>query len=76
MNVYLDIDGVLLANEKSAANYADEFLQAVLAADVGVDGGIDSGGVVAPSEVVERTRQAFEQLKADGTVKRLLDQIP
>ena len=32
MNVYLDIDGVLLANEKSAANYADEFLQAVLAA--------------------------------------------
>ena len=32
MNVYLDIDGVLLANEKSAANYADEFLKAVLAA--------------------------------------------
>ena len=32
MNVYLDIDGVLLANEKSAANYADEFLQVVLAA--------------------------------------------
>ena len=32
MNIYLDIDGVLLANEKSAANYADEFLQAVLAA--------------------------------------------
>ena len=32
MNVYLDIDGVLLANEKSATNYADEFLQAVLAA--------------------------------------------
>ena len=32
MNIYLDIDGVLLANENSAANYADEFLQAVLAA--------------------------------------------
>lgn len=32
MNVYLDIDGVLLANENNAANYADEFLQAVLAA--------------------------------------------
>jgi len=32
MNVYLDIDGVLLANESNAANYADEFLQAVLAA--------------------------------------------
>ena len=31
MNVYLDIDGVLLANESNAANYADEFLQAVLA---------------------------------------------
>ena len=29
-----------------------------------------------PPEVVERTRQAFEQLKADGTVKRLLDKIP
>ncbi|RWZ78753.1 MAG: hypothetical protein EOT05_03320 [Candidatus Microsaccharimonas sossegonensis] len=32
MNIYLDIDGVLLANEHNAANYADEFLQAVLAA--------------------------------------------
>lgn len=32
MNVYLDIDGVLLVNENNAANYADEFLQAVLAA--------------------------------------------
>ena len=32
MNVYLDIDGVLLANENNAANYADEFLQAVLSA--------------------------------------------
>lgn len=30
MNVYLDIDGVLLANENNAANYADEFLQAIL----------------------------------------------
>ncbi len=30
MNVYLDIDGVLLANEAHAANYADEFLQAIL----------------------------------------------
>ncbi len=32
MNVYLDSDGVLVANEKSAAHYADEFLQAVLVA--------------------------------------------
>lgn len=32
MNVYLDIDGVLLANETKAANYADEFLHAVLSA--------------------------------------------
>lgn len=30
MNIYLDIDGVLLVNETHAANYADEFLQAVL----------------------------------------------
>ncbi|HET8671873.1 MAG TPA: hypothetical protein VFM05_15005, partial [Candidatus Saccharimonadales bacterium] len=30
MNVYLDIDGVLLANEAHAANYADEFLQIIL----------------------------------------------
>ena len=30
MNIYLDIDGVLLANENHAANYADDFLQAVL----------------------------------------------
>jgi len=30
MNIYLDIDGVLLANEAIAANYADEFLQAIL----------------------------------------------
>jgi len=30
MNVYLDIDGVLLANETHAANYADEFLQTIL----------------------------------------------
>lgn len=30
MNIYLDIDGVLLANERQAAEGADEFLQAVL----------------------------------------------
>lgn len=30
MNIYLDIDGVLLANESNAANHADELLQAVL----------------------------------------------
>lgn len=29
-NIYLDIDGVLLANENNAAQYADEFLQAIL----------------------------------------------
>lgn len=31
MNIYLDIDGVLLANETHAANYADDFLQVILA---------------------------------------------
>ncbi len=30
MNIYLDIDGVLLANESHAANYADELIQAIL----------------------------------------------
>lgn len=30
MNIYLDIDGVLLANESNAASHADEFLQHVL----------------------------------------------
>lgn len=30
MNIYLDIDGVLLVNETHAANYADDFIQAVL----------------------------------------------
>ncbi len=30
MNIYLDIDGVLLANDKEAARHADKFLQAVL----------------------------------------------
>lgn len=30
MNIYLDIDGVLLANESNAAPYADELLQAIL----------------------------------------------
>lgn len=30
MNIYLDIDGVLLANENHAANHVDEFLQAIL----------------------------------------------
>lgn len=30
MNIYLDIDGVLLANDKEASRYADEFLHAVL----------------------------------------------
>lgn len=30
MNIYLDIDGVLLANEHYAANYASEFLKYVL----------------------------------------------
>lgn len=30
MNVYLDIDGVLLINDKHAAPYADELIQAVL----------------------------------------------
>lgn len=29
-----------------------------------------------PPEVVERTRQAYEQLKADGTVKRILATLP
>ncbi len=32
MNIYLDIDGVLLANSSHAAQYADEFLQFVLTA--------------------------------------------
>ena len=32
MNVYLDIDRVLLANENKVASYADEFLQAILTA--------------------------------------------
>lgn len=27
MNIYLDIDGVLLANENHLANYADEFVE-------------------------------------------------
>ena len=31
MNIYLDIDGVLLANDHHPANYAKEFLQFVLA---------------------------------------------
>ena len=30
MNIYLDIDGVLLINEKFAAPYAEEFLKRVL----------------------------------------------
>jgi len=30
MNIYLDIDGVLLANDKETARHADEFLHAVL----------------------------------------------
>lgn len=30
MNIYLDIDGVLLANDKELARHADKFLQAVL----------------------------------------------
>lgn len=30
VNIYLDIDGVLLANEQHAAEFADEFLQYVL----------------------------------------------
>lgn len=30
MNIYLDVDGVLLANDRRAANGADEFLQVVL----------------------------------------------
>lgn len=30
MNIYLDIDGVLLVSENHAANYANEFLQAIL----------------------------------------------
>lgn len=30
MNIYLDIDGVLLANDKEAARHADKFLQAIL----------------------------------------------
>ena len=31
MNVYLDIDGVLLANDNNAANHVHDFLQKVLA---------------------------------------------
>jgi hypothetical protein len=30
MNIYLDIDGTLLAHEQGAANFADDFLQFVL----------------------------------------------
>ncbi len=30
MNIYLDIDGVLLANSKQAAAYADEFLALII----------------------------------------------
>jgi hypothetical protein len=30
MNIYLDIDGVLLANDLNPANFADEFLRLVL----------------------------------------------
>lgn len=30
MNIYLDIDGVLLANENNAPQHADEFLQHIL----------------------------------------------
>lgn len=30
MNIYLDIDGVLLANEQNAAPHADEFLNHIL----------------------------------------------
>jgi hypothetical protein len=30
MNIYLDVDGVLLANEKETARFADKFLQAVI----------------------------------------------
>ena len=30
MNIYLDIDGVLLANDCNAANYANEFLRYIL----------------------------------------------
>lgn len=30
MNIYLDIDGVLLANEKHIANYAEEFIRNVV----------------------------------------------
>lgn len=30
MNIYLDIDGVLLINEKNASPYANEFIQAVV----------------------------------------------
>lgn len=30
MNIYLDIDGVLLANSNRAADKADEFLEAAL----------------------------------------------
>lgn len=30
MNIYLDIDGVLLANENNAAQHVDEFLQHIL----------------------------------------------
>jgi hypothetical protein len=31
VNIYLDIDGVLLANDLNTANYANEFLRHVLA---------------------------------------------
>ena len=30
MNIYLDIDGVLIANEKNPANYAAEFIEYVI----------------------------------------------
>lgn len=30
MNIYLDIDGVLLVNDSNAANHADEFLREVI----------------------------------------------
>ena len=27
MNIYLDVDGVLLANDHNSANYVDEFIR-------------------------------------------------
>jgi hypothetical protein len=60
MNVYLDIDGLLLANDYNAANHVHEFLQLVISRYPNSTYWLTTHCKGDPTTAVERLRRVFE----------------